>query len=345
MVRYSKGAKILSEGEEGQDIFLIDSGEVEIRRQTPFGHYPFARLKAGDVFGETSFIDGQPRSGDAFVVEDAVIFPLNALALAPVVEEHPRWALALYWALWKSLSRKLRLTNETLADFFSGARKKRRSSRCPARTKTSGSGSTRSATSSASSRCRRWRSTSSPASPRRSTSSARNTLFREGQEGDALYIVLEGQIRISKDTAAGEEALAILERGDYFGEMALIDRQPRSADAKAHSEEVVVLTISREVLEGILSVQKVSSLRLSKLLCRLIAKRLARDRPQAGLLVHLRPGLGRNPGRAQHLLAPAAQRLGVHRGEAEPGPFGGIGPALLAQRAVRAARPPGRPPP
>lgn len=274
MVRYSKGAKILSEGEEGQDIFLIDSGEVEIRRQTPFGHYPFARLKAGDVFGETSFIDGQPRSGDAFVVEDAVIFPLNALALAPVIEEHPRWALALYWALWKSLSRKLRLTNETLADFFSGARKKAPIQPVPRQNEDFRVGLDK----------KRDLFREQPLSPMEinflsSLSKEKHFkreeyLFREGQEGDALYIVLEGQIRISKDTAAGEEALAILERGDYFGEMALIDRQPRSADAKAHSEEVVVLTISREVLEGILSVQKVSSLRLLKLLCSLIAKRL-----------------------------------------------------------------------
>lgn len=274
MVRYSKGAKILGEGEEGQDIFLIDSGEVEIRRQTPFGHYPFARLKAGDVFGETSFIDGQPRSGDAFVVEDAVIFPLNALALAPVIEEHPRWALALYWALWKSLSRKLRLTNETLADFFSGARKKAPIQPVPLQNEDFRVGLDK----------KRDLFREQPLSPmeinflsslsKEKRFKREEYLFREGQEGDALYIVLEGQIRISKDTAAGEEALAILERGDYFGEMALIDRQPRSADAKAHSEEVVVLTISREVLEGILSVQKVSSLRLLKLLCSLIAKRL-----------------------------------------------------------------------
>ena len=90
-----------------------------------------------------------------------------------------------------------------------------------------------------------------------------------------MYVVLEGKIMISKEiTGAGEEALAFLERGDYFGEMALIDREPRSAQAKAHDDGAVVLGISREVLEGILDIQKVSSLRLLRLLCQMIAKRL-----------------------------------------------------------------------
>lgn len=273
MVRYSKGSKIIKEGEESQDIFLIDSGEVEIRRDTPFGPYSFARLKAGDVFGEASFIDGQARSGEAFVVEDAVLFPLNSHAMQQIAEDNPRWALALYWALWKSLSRKLRITNETLADFFSGARKR------PNKTVVPGIADFRVGLDK-----KRDLFREQPLSPmeinflaslsKEKRFQREEYLFREGQEGDHLYIVLEGQIRISKDTAAGEEALAILERGDYFGEMALIDRQPRSADAKAHSENVVVLMISREVLEGILDIQKVSSLRLLKLLCGLIAKRL-----------------------------------------------------------------------
>lgn len=273
-VRFAKGAKIIGEGDESQDIFLIDTGEIEISRETPFGPYRFARLKAGDVFGETSFIDANPRSGNAVVVEDAVVFPLNAFALYQAMEENQRFALAIYWALWKSVSRKLRLTNEVLAHFFSGVRK-----RAPHRESGQQKEDFR-----VSIDRKRELFREQPLSPMEinflTTLSKEQHfqkdeyLFREGEEGDALYIVLEGQIRISKDTAAGEEALAILDRGDYFGEMALIDRQPRSADAKAHSSEAVVLKISRQVLEGILDIQKVSSLRLLKLLCQLVAKRL-----------------------------------------------------------------------
>ena len=49
-------------------------------------------------------------------------------------------------------------------------------------------------------------------------------IFREGEMGNEMYVVLEGRVMISKYIpGAGEEALAFLERGGYFGEMALID--------------------------------------------------------------------------------------------------------------------------
>src|SRR4051794_38973409 len=52
-------------------------------------------------------------------------------------------------------------------------------------------------------------------------------LFREGSTGEVMYIVMQGKVRISKTVPGiGEEALAILEPGQYFGEMALIDDSP-----------------------------------------------------------------------------------------------------------------------
>ena len=61
-------------------------------------------------------------------------------------------------------------------------------------------------------------------------------IFREGDRGDAMFIIAEGKVRISKTVPGiGEEALAILEKGQYFGEMSLIeDDSQRSADAIAH---------------------------------------------------------------------------------------------------------------
>ena len=59
-------------------------------------------------------------------------------------------------------------------------------------------------------------------------------LFRKGDEGNTLYIVREGSIKIVLPSEMGDEVTpAILTAGDFFGEMALLDGLPRSADAVA----------------------------------------------------------------------------------------------------------------
>lgn len=60
-------------------------------------------------------------------------------------------------------------------------------------------------------------------------------IFREGDPGNSMFIIHDGKVRISKQVpGVGEEALAVLERGQYFGEMSLIEDGPRSADAIAY---------------------------------------------------------------------------------------------------------------
>ena len=79
---------------------------------------------------------------------------------------------------------------------------------------------------------------------------AGDRIFNEGDPGEFLYVVMEGGVRISITTAGqGEEALAILKPGDSFGEMAVIDRQPRerSASAVAH-QNCCLLSIAQRDL-------------------------------------------------------------------------------------------------
>lgn len=59
-------------------------------------------------------------------------------------------------------------------------------------------------------------------------------IFHEGDPGDALHVVVEGEVRISVTSAGGAEAtVATVETGDCFGEFALLDGRPRSATATA----------------------------------------------------------------------------------------------------------------
>ena len=73
---------------------------------------------------------------------------------------------------------------------------------------------------------------------------------------------------------AGEEALAFLERGDYFGEMALIDNEPRSADAKAYDGGAVVLAIPARGAERHPRHQQGLVAPPAEILCNLVATRL-----------------------------------------------------------------------
>lgn len=81
-------------------------------------------------------------------------------------------------------------------------------------------------------------------------------VFAEGSVGDKLYVILTGSVRISRQVPGmGEEALAILKAGDYFGEMALVDDFPRSADAIAH-ESCRLLVLTKERVADLLFVDR-----------------------------------------------------------------------------------------
>ena len=66
-----------------------------------------------------------------------------------------------------------------------------------------------------------------------------DVLFREGEVGDFAYQVVKGKIEICKFNGDDYLTLSTLEKGSLFGEMALIDKQPRSAMARAVEESVV----------------------------------------------------------------------------------------------------------
>ncbi|MEI8255514.1 MAG: cyclic nucleotide-binding domain-containing protein [Deltaproteobacteria bacterium] len=81
-------------------------------------------------------------------------------------------------------------------------------------------------------------------------------LFRAGDPGDKLYLILDGKVRISREVPGlGEEALAVLGPGDYFGEMALVDDSPRSADARVH-ERCKLLAIQKDEMQHLLFLHK-----------------------------------------------------------------------------------------
>ena len=117
-VRYPAAVTVVKEGDPTQDAYIVEKGRVRIQRETPYGKFTLAQLGEGDLFGEASFVDAVARSGDAFGETPTELLVLNPIAVAAVTEKDQRLALALYWAFWKSLSGKLRRTNDNLGRFF-----------------------------------------------------------------------------------------------------------------------------------------------------------------------------------------------------------------------------------
>lgn len=74
------------------------------------------------------------------------------------------------------------------------------------------------------------------------------TIFNTGDPGDAMYVVADGEVVVSLKTKTGESiTLETPERGDFFGEISLLDEGPRTATAVAKTD-VVCLEVDREDL-------------------------------------------------------------------------------------------------
>lgn len=99
-------------------------------------------------------------------------------------------------------------------------------------------------------------------------------IFREGEPGNRLFIIVSGSVRISRDIPnAGEEALAVLKPGTCFGEMSVLDRSERSTDAFA-ADDCVLATIARPDLELLLEFDKELAYVVLRSFVRMLSARL-----------------------------------------------------------------------
>ena len=78
--------------------------------------------------------------------------------------------------------------------------------------------------------------------------SAGSSIIGQGEHGDTMFLIVEGEVRIYR----GEMELAVLKEKDYFGEMSILDGEPRSASVTALSD-CLLLRISQADFHEILS--------------------------------------------------------------------------------------------
>jgi CRP-like cAMP-binding protein len=268
----------LHEGDPATQLILVIKGAIRIQHTTHFGALTLGHVLPGDLIGDMGYIDGKSHAADAVTETEVQALVFESEELTAKAQVDSGFAAAILWVLWRSLSGKLRKANGQLAGFFKGEATSPPLEIPLAKTLYDDDfhidmGSKRSL-------FQEQRLSSLEINLLSTLSRERRyqvgeVIFHEGEPGDEMFVVVSGTVLISKFIpGAGDEALTFLGRGDYFGEMALIDGEPRSAGARAHDDDVTVLAIPRGLVDDLLNIDRVSSLRLLRLLCSMVAQRL-----------------------------------------------------------------------
>ena len=92
-------------------------------------------------------------------------------------------------------------------------------------------------------------------------------IFHQGDLGTEMYIIHEGQVEILQEHPTGPRQIAILERGDFFGEMSILEELPRNASARA-ATDVKVIMIDGATFDGMLRANPEIGIRIMRKLSR-----------------------------------------------------------------------------
>lgn len=273
----TKGSPILAAADPPTRLLLLVNGALRTRRSTPVGELTLGHVLPGDLAGEVALIDGLPYGADTIAETDGRFVAFDGAVLRSRISNDPAFAMPVLWSLWKTLSDKLRRIDNRLADFFGTEGRKTTIREVSAKNVEQSVQIDLGAKAAVF-----FEQKLSPLEIKMLSSlsyeryyAPGEIIFNEGDIGEEMFVVLSGCVMIQKHIpGAGEEALGFLERGAYFGEMALLDRQPRIAGARAHDEGATVLTIPQSVVDGLLDIDSISSIRLLEVLTTLLAQRV-----------------------------------------------------------------------
>jgi CRP-like cAMP-binding protein len=233
--RFPEETVLFSEGERGDGVYFVRSGQVTILRRVHAKGRPkpveqvLAVLDAGQVFGEMALIEGDTRSADAVCEEGTALYHLGGAEYQALKRDLPHTALRLQDLLVVTLISRLRATRVQPIraeipmaldlSIFKDAQPYRGF------------------------KAEDWKVLAETLVEERA--SAGKSLFHEGDPGDGLYFVRSGHVKILRRVQTEgrkdeqQQLLTVLGAGHLFGEMALIEGDTRSADAVTDEEAVL----------------------------------------------------------------------------------------------------------
>ena len=110
---YKDGEVICQEGEEGEGMFVIQSGEVTVIKNTNKGEIAIRTLKAGEIFGEMALFDKLPRSATVKALGEARILTIDKKGFIPRISKDP----SLAFNILESMSKRVRKLTEEISIF------------------------------------------------------------------------------------------------------------------------------------------------------------------------------------------------------------------------------------
>ncbi|HVE83805.1 MAG TPA: cyclic nucleotide-binding domain-containing protein [Myxococcales bacterium] len=193
--RFGPGERIIEQGSVGESFFVICAGAVRVVRQDGVGKQKeLAILQEGAFFGEVALLSGAPRTASVIShAEETQLLEISATVLAQLSHRYPQVAAAL-----KKFCRQRLLANVmNSSPLFKPFGKKDRKELVE-----------------------KFRARDVNKS---------DLIIREGAATDGLYVVLSGEVVVTK----GKVRLAVLREGEIFGEMSLLQKTPATATVAA----------------------------------------------------------------------------------------------------------------
>ncbi len=123
LVRFKKDEKVVEQGELGRDLFLIKVGCVRVLGAIELKDHKKIQpgvcdMGVGDIFGELSLFDHQPRSASIVCLEDSEIIVINGEKLMSFLEAHSDIGFQFMRDVMELLVKRLRASNEKVFSLF-----------------------------------------------------------------------------------------------------------------------------------------------------------------------------------------------------------------------------------
>lgn len=114
--QYSKGEHIIFDEDSEAILYLIEEGRVEILVQQDAQKVSVAKLSAGDIIGELSFLTGLRRSADVVALDDATIRFIEPDRIASLLRDNSGFAARLFYSICQILAERVIVGNRRVAE-------------------------------------------------------------------------------------------------------------------------------------------------------------------------------------------------------------------------------------